>query len=980
MTSTNFVSNQSYKFSNTSNNNQFNLSSNGLQIVADNTTYGNTLLSPAGITNSITGQTAPFSNLSELPLLQTALYAVNQPPDQQSLAVNCKLYLENANPPTAPTKSITLDASTNSISTLTGNFNVNTDCSFNNHNISGVGNLTCNQLNYTTLNPPITITTPTLSQVLTAGNKASSTLDMSGNNITNANNITATKFIGDLSGNAVSATTATNALNVSTTATNSNTTYYIPMVSQYASSTNQTIYTDISGHLTINPFTNQLTTNGTIVSNGYTMNGSASQLLINNASASVPAISAPNALLVSFPSANVTATTFTGALSGTASSASAITTTSDNTSGTYYIPFSKTTAGTSTSLYLDDTTTPLTYNPSTSTLTASTFTGALSGTATNATNVNVTSDNTSGTYYIPFSKSSGTGNKALFQDDTTGPLSYNPSTSTLSATTFSGALSGNATSATTATNITTTSDNTSGTYYIPFSKTTAGTSTALYLDDTTGPLSYNPSTSTLTATTFSGTASSATNLSGGSVNAIPYQSSTGTTSYLSAGTTGQVLTTNGTGSAPTWTTISGGSQNLAQVLAVGNKAGTNIDMSGNQIVNCEGLTIIDTNGDSSPTASFNMLKYISSYITQIAPSTNGTQNLIIGSGVPTITNYWSSIQSYASSSITWAVGSASALLQLTSSAFNVNTSLQLTNTNSAFNLAKTETSYPAGATSSFSVNTTATASGTNPNSNQNILTLFDLPIGTAYNGILMEQYFTNGASGITTQNLIQSFGGGANSYFSGASSYDPYLFIQSQNISNTADSLLLLTPQAVIITSQNNTLGNFDILNTAGTNGISMSGGSSLNGGTITCGTINGSSGLNLQYNSSTKSSITTNGVQQTLLTTQGTATYSSSTLTLLTTASAPYPTFYQNIITITGTTNTISTITPPTNMPLGGMYLVYITNSGSGILTINATGLGTGIKTTYTSAVSVPASGLALGSLTKVGASTYIWSVNLVA
>jgi hypothetical protein len=141
----------------------------------------------------------------------------------------------------------------------------------------------------------------------------------------------------------------------------------------------------------------------------------------------------------------------------------------------------------------------------------------------------------------------------------------------------------------------------------------------------------------------------------------------------------------------------------------------------------------------------------------------------------------------------------------------------------------------------------------------------------------------------------------------------------------------------------------------------------------------NSASAVSLQANGTTKSSITTSGVQQTLLTTQGTATYATSTLTLVTTA-APYPTFYYNIITITGTTNTISTITPPANMPVNAMYYCYITNSGSGILTINATTLGTGIKTTYTAAVSVPAAGFALGTLTKVGAATYIWSVNLVA
>ncbi len=59
---------------------------------------------------------------------------------------------------------------------------------------------------------------------------------------------------------------------------------------------------------------------------------------------------------------------------------------------------------------------------------------------------------------------------------------YNPSTSTLDCTNFSG-------TATTANNIALTSDNTSGTYYIPFSKTTANASTALFVDDTTTALS-----------------------------------------------------------------------------------------------------------------------------------------------------------------------------------------------------------------------------------------------------------------------------------------------------------------------------------------------------------------------------------------------------------------------------------------------------------------------------------------------------------
>ena len=45
----------------------------------------------------------------------------------------------------------------------------------------------------------------------------------------------------------------------------------------------------------------------------------------------------------------------------------------------------------------------------------------------------------------------------------------------------------------------------------------------------------------------------ATNLAGGGAGYIPYQSGSGATSFVSAGTSGQVLTSNGT-SAPTWST------------------------------------------------------------------------------------------------------------------------------------------------------------------------------------------------------------------------------------------------------------------------------------------------------------------------------------------------------------------------------------------------------------------------------------------
>jgi hypothetical protein len=88
--------------------------------------------------------------------------------------------------------------------------------------------------------------------------------------------------------------------------------------------------------------------------------------------------------------------------------------------------------------------------------TAGTITASLTGTAsqaTNSTNVNATLNATAiGVFYIPFFTGNTTGNKALTFDT---DLQYNPSTNTLTAGTFSGALSGNATTATTASGLTT---------------------------------------------------------------------------------------------------------------------------------------------------------------------------------------------------------------------------------------------------------------------------------------------------------------------------------------------------------------------------------------------------------------------------------------------------------------------------------------------------------------------------------------------
>lgn len=200
-----------------------------------------------------------------------------------------------------------------------------------------------------------------------------------------------------------------------------------------------------------------------------------------------------NASLSCNPSTGlITATTFDGDLTGNATTSTTSTniiTANDNVNATRYLVYVSG-AGTA-GPRIDITTGPLTYNPSTGTVAAAIFNGSLVGnasTATLATSVNVTNDNTNTTQYLMFANGTGTQNPLI--DITTGPLTYNPNTGILTSTTFNGQLTGKSDSTNT---ITLTSDNTTGTYFIPFAKTVSGSS-SLFVDDVTGPLTYNPNT------------------------------------------------------------------------------------------------------------------------------------------------------------------------------------------------------------------------------------------------------------------------------------------------------------------------------------------------------------------------------------------------------------------------------------------------------------------------------------------------------
>jgi hypothetical protein len=130
------------------------------------------------------------------------------------------------------------------------------------------------------------------------------------------------------------------------------------------------------------------------------------------------------------------------------------------------------------------------------TMYATTFHGNLSGTATNATNVNVTTSNASLNYPLVFTSSVTAGNKRLYTD-TANELHYNPSTKTLTTTTFSGNLNGIASSAS---KVLITTQTASDDFPIIFGESDSVTSTSVQSVHADAHLNYNPSTNTLTTT------------------------------------------------------------------------------------------------------------------------------------------------------------------------------------------------------------------------------------------------------------------------------------------------------------------------------------------------------------------------------------------------------------------------------------------------------------------------------------------------
>ena len=96
---------------------------------------------------------------------------------------------------------------------------------------------------------------------------------------------------------------------------------------------------------------------------------------------------------------------------------------------------------------------------------------------------------------------------------------------------------------------------------------------------------------------INGTANKATNIVGGLGGSIPYQSAVDTTILLANGNAGQVLTSAGTTSPPTWTTpVVSSTPSLSAVMAVGNSASIGLNMNNNTV---SGVSFLDVDGTST---------------------------------------------------------------------------------------------------------------------------------------------------------------------------------------------------------------------------------------------------------------------------------------------------------------------------------------------------------------------------------------------
>jgi hypothetical protein len=367
------------------------------------------------------------------------------------------------------------------------------------------------------------------------------TLNTSVNTITGMSSITSDTFVGALTGNASSASIAST---VSLTATSlTNATHYITFVD--TATGNENIRTDID--LFYNPSTNVLTA-GIFSGSGSGLSGIPNSSL-NNSSITFGttniALGGTSSTLAGLTS--VTATTFVGSLNGnantasTASVATTVTLTDTTNSSIFQVTNSGSSAyiinqtsnptlnllrGVTYQFNIDASGHPFWIKTALVTGTGSAYSTGVTnnGTAVGTVTFTVPLDAPNTLYYICQFHSSmagqinisnasiDDGHYLLFTNSLTGNqnvrtdsgISYNPSTNTISAATFSGSLSGNAATATVADKATTVTllatNTTNAVHYVTFVDSATGDEQIRTDTDMT----YNPNTGILSAPTFFG--------------------------------------------------------------------------------------------------------------------------------------------------------------------------------------------------------------------------------------------------------------------------------------------------------------------------------------------------------------------------------------------------------------------------------------------------------------------------------------------
>lgn len=215
------------------------------------------------------------------------------------------------------------------------------------------------------------------------------------------------------------------------------------------------------------------------------------------------------------------------------------------------------------------------WNAGAHSITATTFVGALTGnastatTATNATNTGITDDTTTNATMYPSWVTTTTGN--LPQKVSSSKLTFNPSSGTLSSTTFVGALTGNASTATAATTATITNDNATNSTVFPVWTLVASGNNALTISSS--KLTFNPSTGMLTATgltgPLTGTASGNATLTASNHGMIFSGSGNTLTVLAPDSSTTKFLKSGGSSADPSWTDKVSPKEVLETVVAGG---------------------------------------------------------------------------------------------------------------------------------------------------------------------------------------------------------------------------------------------------------------------------------------------------------------------------------------------------------------------------------------------------------------------------